>query len=124
MKLAHVTLATRDLRRSLAFFSEALGWRVLDRAASAPAPVAWLQVGPGQEVHLIELADFEPSSFEREYGRHIAFSCPAAEIAGLRARLQAHGVEPVSPAREPNASRFFFRDANGYLFEVVPGDPD
>jgi catechol 2,3-dioxygenase-like lactoylglutathione lyase family enzyme len=88
--------------------------------ASAPAPVAWLEIAPGQEVHLIELADFEPSPFEREYGRHIAISYPASGLAVLRERLRAHGSEPVPPQREPNADRFFFRDPNGYLFEVVP----
>jgi catechol 2,3-dioxygenase-like lactoylglutathione lyase family enzyme len=119
MKIAHFTLATRDLRRTSAFFMEVLGWRALQRSASAPAPVAWLEIAPGQEVHLIELADFEPSPFEREYGRHIAIAYPADGIPALRERLRAHGAEPVPPQREPSADRFFFRDPNGYLFEVV-----
>jgi catechol 2,3-dioxygenase-like lactoylglutathione lyase family enzyme len=119
MGIAHFTLATRDLRRTCSFFQEVFGWRPLQRTASAPAPVAWLDIGPGQEVHVIELPDFEPSAFEREYGRHIALSYPADGFSALKERLRAHGTEPVAPGREPLAERFFFRDPNGYLFEVV-----
>jgi len=113
MMIAHFTLATRDLRRSSSFFMETLGWRPLQRAVSAPAPVAWLAIGPGQEVHLIELPDFQPSPFEREYGRHIAISYPAEGFAALKERLRVHGAEPMPPEREPMAERFFFRDPNG-----------
>jgi len=119
MGIAHFTLATRDLRRTCRFFMETFGWRALDRIASAPAPVAWLDIGSGQEVHLIELTNFAPSAFEREYGRHIAVSYPADGFAELKKRLRDQGVEPVAPEREPFAERFFFRDPNGYFFEVV-----
>jgi catechol 2,3-dioxygenase-like lactoylglutathione lyase family enzyme len=119
MMVTHFTLATRNLRLACNFFSETLGWQPLHRVVSAPAPVAWLEICPGQEVHLIELPDFQPSPFEREYGRHIAISYPAAGFAALKERLRAHGAEPMPPEREPMAERFFFRDPNGYLFEVV-----
>src|SRR6516162_6768526 len=119
MGIAHFTLATRDLRRTCSFFMETFGWRPLNRQVSAPAPVTWLEIGPGQEVHLIELADFAPSPFEREYGRHIAVSYPAEGFAELKKRLRAQGAEPIAPEREPQAERFFFRDPNGYFFEVV-----
>src|SRR5262245_12602133 len=119
MPIAHITLATRDLRRTCAFFMQTFGWRPFERTASAPAPVAWLAVGAGQEIHLIELPDFAPSPFEREYGRHLAISHPAEDFAALKERLRARGATPVAPEREPQAERFFFRDPNGYLIEVV-----
>jgi catechol 2,3-dioxygenase-like lactoylglutathione lyase family enzyme len=119
MPIAHITLATRDLRRTCTFFMETFGWRPLERTAAAPAPVAWLAVGAGQEVHLIELSDFAPSPFEREYGRHIAIAHPAEDFAALKDRLRAQGATPIAPEREPLAERFFFRDPNGYLIEVV-----
>ena len=44
------------------------------------------------EVHLIEVADFRPSPFEREYGRHIAVAVPHAEFPALKERLVGLGA--------------------------------
>lgn len=122
MPLAHITLATRDVRKSEAFFAETLGWRPIRRPGNIDRPAAWLQIAPGQELHLIEVADFEPSPFEREFGRHIAIAFPLAEFARLKRRLQAQGGELIEPLRETPFQRFFFRDPNGYIFEVVAAE--
>ncbi|MFO0888537.1 MAG: VOC family protein [Isosphaeraceae bacterium] len=119
MPLAHVTLATRDVKRSAAFFEETMGWRPIGRPSNNARPAAWLQVGPGQELHLVEVPDFEPSPFEQEYGRHIAVSVPHESFGDLKDRLARRGVEAISPLRETPFDRFFFRDPNGYLFEVL-----
>ena len=42
MSLAHLTLATRDVRSSVAFFSEALGWHAISRPGNIGRPAAWL----------------------------------------------------------------------------------
>lgn len=120
--IAHVTLATRDLRRSVAFFEAALGWRPIHRPGNIEAPAAWLEIGPGQELHLLEIADFEPSPFEHEYGRHIAVSFPVADFPQLQHRLQQHGAELIAATRPTPFERFFFRDPNGYVFEVVAAE--
>jgi hypothetical protein len=56
-------------------------WQPLDRPSNIPFAAAWLKAGPGQELHLVEAPDFEPSAFEREYGRHIAVSYPRETTA-------------------------------------------
>jgi catechol 2,3-dioxygenase-like lactoylglutathione lyase family enzyme len=119
MAIAHVTLATRDVRRSSRFFAAALGRRPLDRPANIPMPAAWLEIAPGQELHLVEVPDYAPFPFEREYGRHIALSHPGEDFAGLKERLRQQGAELVPPLRPTTVERFFFRDPDGYLFEVV-----
>jgi catechol 2,3-dioxygenase-like lactoylglutathione lyase family enzyme len=119
---AHLTLATRDVRRSTRFFDAALGWSPIDRPGNIGVPSAWLEIAPGQELHLVELPDFEPSPFEREYGRHLAISHPMADFAGLKQRLAAEGAELIPPERETPFARFFFRDPNGYIFEVVAAE--
>lgn len=119
MPIAHVTLAVRDLDRARAFFAGALGWRPIDRPANIPFPAAWLEVAPGQELHLIERPDFEPSPFELEYGRHVAFAAPADALPDLRRRLAAHGAEVFEADRPAGVERFFFRSPDGYVFEVV-----
>jgi catechol 2,3-dioxygenase-like lactoylglutathione lyase family enzyme len=117
--LAHVTLATRDLRRSASFFHEVMGWSPIGRPGNNAMPATWLQIAPGQELHLVEVPGFEPSPFEEEYGRHIAVSVPRSSFSALKERLAAHGVSPIEPLRDTPFARFFFRDPNGYLFEVL-----
>ena len=119
MALAHVTLATRELARSTAFFHEVLGWTLIGRPRNNAAPAAWLQIAPGQELHLVEVPEFQPSPFEQEYGRHIALSLPRADFPTLKKRLIAHGAKVIDPLRDTPFDRFFFRDPNGYLFEVL-----
>jgi catechol 2,3-dioxygenase-like lactoylglutathione lyase family enzyme len=122
MPLAHITLAVRDVRRASRFFAAVLGWRPLDRPNNIALPAAWLEIAPGQELHLVEVADYAPSPFEREYGRHIAVAYPRDSFAGLKERLQQHGARLVAPLRETAFERFFFTDPEGYVFEVVDAD--
>ena len=63
-----------------------------------------------------------PSPFEREYGRHIALSIPRADFAALKERLRQHGAEVIAADRPTPFERFFFRDPNGYVFEVIDLD--
>ena len=92
MAICHVTLATSDMDRTRKFFESALGSRSINRPSNIPMRAAWLQVAPDMELHLIEVADFRPSPFERQYGRHIAMAIPHAEFPALKERLQ-HGAD-------------------------------
>jgi catechol 2,3-dioxygenase-like lactoylglutathione lyase family enzyme len=122
MTIAHFTLATRDVARTGEFFAATFLWRPIERPVNIDRPAAWLTIGPGQEMHLVEVPDFVPSSFEREFGRHVAFFYPARQFAALQARLVAHCAELIEPLRETPFERFFFRDPNGYVFEVIDAE--
>ena len=124
MSLAHLTLATRDVRKAESFFAQALGWRPIARPNNIGRPAAWLEIAPGQELHLIEVADFAPSPFEAEFGRHVAVAVPLAEFDLLKRRLLDHGATLIDPLRPTPFARFFFRDPNGYVFEIVPAERD
>ena len=119
MGIVHITLAARDVRRTSQFFAAALGWRPLERPNNIAVAAAWLEIAPGQELHLVQVADFEPSPFEREYGRHIAITYPREGFAGLKTRLSEGGAEVIAPLRETPFERFFFRSPDGYIFEVI-----
>jgi catechol 2,3-dioxygenase-like lactoylglutathione lyase family enzyme len=119
LAILHCTLATRDVGRTSEFFAATLGWRPIERPGNIPMAAAWLEIAPGQELHLVEVPEFEPSPFDREYGRHIAFSYPRAAFTELKERLTRCGAELIAPERPTALERFFFRDPNGYLFEVV-----
>jgi catechol 2,3-dioxygenase-like lactoylglutathione lyase family enzyme len=122
MPLAHLTLATRDVPAAETFFTKALGWRSITRPNNIGRPAAWLEIAPGQELHLVEVADFAPSPFEAEFGRHIAVAFPLAGFDGLKHRLQAHGATLIDAERPTPFARFFFRTADGYVFEIVPAE--
>ena len=122
MPLAHLTLATRDVPRAEAFFARALGWRPLARAGNIGRPAAWLEIAPGQELHLVEVAGFEPSPYEAEFGRHVAIAFPRKEFDDLKRRLQDLGAALIEPERPTSFTRFFFRCPDGYVFEVIPAE--
>ena len=65
MGLAHITLATRDVARSTAFFQDALGWRPAARPGNISTKAAWLDIAPGIELHLIEDPGFDPLHSKR-----------------------------------------------------------
>jgi len=122
MSFAHLTLATRDVPKAEAFFTAALGWRSINRPNNIGRPAAWLEIAPGQELHLVEVPDFTPSPFEAEFGRHVAITFPLADFDGLKSRLQAHGATLIDAERPTPFARFFFRTPVGYVFEVVPAE--
>ena len=103
MALAHITLATRDAKRSAAFFHEVMGWTPIGRPTNNATPTSWLQIAPGQELHMVEVPDFEPSPFEREYGRHVAVSLPRSAFAGVKDRLAARDRADRARARRPRS---------------------
>jgi hypothetical protein len=91
---------------------------------SAGRPAAWLQIAPGQELHLVEVPDSQASPFEAEFGRHVALVLPAAKFEAIKRRLLEQGAELIESQRPTPFARFFFLDLNGYVFEVVPEERD
>ena len=119
MAFAHIALAVRDVNRTARFFEATLGWRPIARPGNIDRPAAWLAMGDGHEVHLIEVVDFAPSPFEREFGRHLAVTYPGAGFDGLKQRLTEQGAEVIAADRPTPFARFFFRSPDGYVVEVV-----
>lgn len=117
--IVHFTLATRDVAATSRFFQAACLWQPAELPANAPRDAAWLQINERQQLHLVGVPDFAPSAAEGEFGRHFAFGWPAADFDALRARLAAAGAELIAPRRATPFRRLFFRDPNGYVFEVI-----
>ena len=108
-------LPAKDLR-------DVFGWKNTPKAKNSAVDVEWLDIGRGQQLHIIRVPDFEVSAFESEYGRHVAFFVPAAELPGLEQRLEDRGVARIEAERATPFERFFFKDPNGYTIEVIDGD--
>ena len=122
MSIAHITLATRDVVSTSRFFETTFGWTPLQRPGNIDRTAAWLQIAPGQQMHLLHVEGFAPSPFEAEFGRHIALFHPGTDFDALKARLTEHGAKLIDPLRETPFERFFFRDPNGYVFEVIDSE--
>ncbi len=120
MPFAHLTLATRDVPATAAFFEKTFGYTRINQDGNIEITAAWLVMGEGQQLHILHVEDFEASPFEREFGRHVALDWPEDDYAALKKRLTDHGAELIAPLRETPFERFFFKDPNGYVFEVVP----
>lgn len=120
MALAHFTLATRDVEKTARFIERTLGYRRKAVPVDSPVAVVWFDIGNGQDMHLLQVDDFEMSAFEGEFGRHVALRHPAADYAPLQRRLVDAGATLVDPLRPTPFARFFFREpVNGYVFEIV-----
>ncbi len=120
MSFSHLTLPTRDVQATATFFEETLGCP-RDRApANSPVETVWLDLGQGQQIHVVFVEGFEASPFEGEFGRHVAVFHPRAQFDILKQRLLALGADVFPPARPSAFERFFFREpVNGYVFEVI-----
>jgi catechol 2,3-dioxygenase-like lactoylglutathione lyase family enzyme len=120
MSLAHVTLPSRDVERTASFFEKTLGYARRPVPDDSPVDVVWLDIGNGQEMHIIFIDRFVVLPHESEFGRHTAVWYPAAEFPALKERLTAEGAELIAPRRPTPFERFFFREpVNGYVFEVI-----
>ena len=82
MAIAHITFPTRDLNRTVAFFEGAMGWQRIDRPGNIGVPAAWLQIVPGQEAHIVQIADFEVSPFPADHVNDLSFEGDPDREAG------------------------------------------
>ena len=90
---------------------------------NTPVDVVWLEIGGGQQMHVLYVEAFEISPFESEFGRHVALFYPVTQFTALKARLVEEGATLIEPGRATPFERFFFREpVNGYVFEVIDQD--
>jgi catechol 2,3-dioxygenase-like lactoylglutathione lyase family enzyme len=120
MSLAHVTLPTRDVEKTAAFFERILGYTRDPVPANVPGETVWLNIGRGQQMHVFFVDGFRVSPFEDEFGRHVAVYYPLRQFDALKQRLSGAGAVLFPPLRPTPFERFFFREpVNGYVFEVI-----
>ncbi|GAA4428363.1 VOC family protein [Bremerella cremea] len=122
MPLAHLTIATADSAATSKFLQNVFDWPEVHRPGNVDLTTYWLDIGQGQQVHVLQVEGFEVSPFEKEFGRHFAFLFPAPKLAEIRQRLEELSVSIIPPIRPTPFERFFFYDPNGYMFEVIDQD--
>src|SRR5258708_11624585 len=111
MSLAHLTLATREVEKTAAFLEKTLGYGRDPIPENSPCEVVWLNIGRGQQMHVLHVEDFAPSPFEREFGRHVAVFYPRPHFDGLKQRLGQHSYGLIDPPRATPVEAVLFRGA-------------
>src|SRR5256885_15112414 len=84
LRVQHIALDVDDLGAALTFYCDGLGLTIAPRPESLGEGGAWLDIGDGHQIHLVESATFAAPTTSQ----HIALEVPDcdAAVAGLRDR--------------------------------------
>ena len=118
MSFAHLTIATEDVQATSLFFQNVMKWNPLRMPRNIDIEAVWLEICEGQQLHILGIKDSNRPG-DKEFGRHYAFFHPSDDFDAVIKRVTRHGGELVEPIRETPFRRIFFRDLNGYLFELI-----
>jgi len=110
--LNHITLATTDLPRAIAFYTDALDLTLehkWEQGAYLSAGNLWLCLS--LDNHVTDLTDYT----------HIAFDVAAEDFTTACARLTNYGATQWKTNRSEGDS-FYFTDPDGHRLELHVGD--
>ena len=113
----HVSLLVSDTARSERFYRKVLDLAPLPRPELG-FPGAWLDLGGGQALHLLELPNPDPVDGRPVHGgrdRHFALRVTAT--APFAARLEGEGI--AFTRSKSGRDALFFRDPDGNAVELL-----
>jgi glyoxylase I family protein len=108
----HVSLNVTDPDRALAFYRDVLGMPVLPRP-DFPFGGAWLDVGNGRQLHLIE------GTVPPGHGQHVAFRVTDVDAAVRMLRRAGLDVPDPKQVGDTGIRQTFVRDPDGNLLELT-----
>ena len=114
----HVSLVVADTARALAFYQDILGLAMEPSRPPLAFPGAWLRLGDGRQLHLLELPNPDPVDARPAHGgrdRHVAVS--VSDLDGFAARLEAAGIAFTMSRSGRRA--LFCRDPDGNAWELI-----
>lgn len=116
--ILHASVLVADLDAALAFYTGVLGLQINAERPDLGFDGAWLEVGAGQQIHLLALPNPDPVSDRPEHpgrDRHTALSVRDLDL--FAARLEAAGI-PFTRSRSGRRA-LFARDPDGNGIELV-----
>ncbi len=121
MRLHHVTVLVSDLERSLAFYRELLGLEPDPGRPDLGYPGAWLEIGDGTQIHLMQLPNPDPIEGRPAHvGRDRHAALLVEDLDALEARLRRAGI-PCTRSRSGRRALFCRDpDGNGWEFVAMP----
>lgn len=117
LALHHVSILVADTARARRFYEDVLGLEPLDRP-DLGFPGAWLALGEGQQLHLMELPNPDPRTGRPEHGgRDYHFALRVADLEPFIQRLEQVNVA-YTRSRSGRPS-IFLRDPDGNAVELI-----
>lgn len=116
--ILHSSAIVADTARALEFYRDVLGLEVDPSRPDLGYPGAWLQVGPDQQIHLLELPNPDPVENRPPHGgrdRHVALAID--NLNTLMQRLDSGGISYTLSKSGRRA--LFCRDPDGNTIEVI-----
>jgi len=117
-RLHHASLVVGDTERALLFYRDLLGLAVLEERPDMGFPGAWLDIGSGQQIHLLELPNPDPVNGRPQHGgrdRHLALS--VRQLNNIEKNLKEANIE-YTRSRSGRAA-LFCRDPDGNALEFI-----
>jgi len=117
-RLHHVSLIVNDTELALGFYQGVLGLSVVEGRPDLGYPGAWLDLGSGQQLHLLELENPDSVSARPEHGgrdRHTAFHVKSLNL--LTKILEEHKI--VYTLSKSGRAALFCRDPDGNALEFI-----
>ena len=114
---SHVSVVVGDTTRALAFYHGVLGLPVSRHRPSLSVAGAWLELGQGQQLHLLECAGAGRDAAERHAGRDYHFALAVAGVDAAIAALEAAGIGFTLSRSGRRA--LFCSDPDGNAIELV-----
>lgn len=113
-QIQHCSLVVQDLERAAAFYRDVLGLTEIEIPSTfkpAGLKVRWFRLGP-QQIHILEGPANQPNS-----QHHMALQVDDAQAA--RSWMKEKGFDIEEPILIPGADRFFVRDPDHNLIEII-----
>ena len=113
----HVSLLVKDTPRALDFYHGILDLKVVADRPDPGFPGAWLEIGDGKQIHLLELSADGDSFRVQHGGRDRHFALDVAELGAVSRALDSAGVDYTLSRSGRRA--LFCRDPDGNAIELV-----
>lgn len=116
--LEHIGIKTKDLEKGILFYTQVLGFTLVNRMKPGDAELVFLRLGET----VIELVESKEGDLGDGVVNHIALRVP--DIFAAADYLKFHGVECVSSEPMPigeSKYNFFFRGPSGEKLELIQG---
>ena len=115
--LDHVTIVSRDLAASRDFYIGLLGLEEADFRPNFSFDGAWLKLGTRAVVHLMVVDRGGPQPTTQPFDH---FAMRARDLAGMRGRLRARGLEFHEQTVPGGAlAQIFIKDPDGVRVELT-----
>ncbi len=118
----HVALICSDVERTIRFYTEVLGFPLVELFANRDLPSSthfFFDIGHGNLLAFFDFPEHPMPPTRESIGglHHLAISVPPEQYEAIRQRLDQLGISYVGPDRSQNS--LYFHDPDGAPLEII-----